>query len=76
MYKIELNPIFMTKNSYFIHFSSIVDRFWYFCNFRNRDFQSKATAPDFTSMAEVNFERLSNENGLTELSQIWFVAIF
>ena len=36
----------------------------------------KATVPDFTSMAEVNFKRLSNENGLTELAQIWFVSIF
>ena len=36
----------------------------------------KATQPNFTSMAEVTFEKLSNENGLTELAQIWFVAIF
>ena len=71
-----MNPIFVRNISYFIHFSCIVNRFRDIKDFWNRDFMFRATVSDFTSMAEVNFERRSNENGLTKSSQIWFVAIF
>ena len=64
MYNIEMNPIFMGNNSYFIHFSGIVHRFRNIEDFQYRDFMFRATDADFASMAVVNFERLSNENGL------------